>query len=437
MMKYLEEIRVAHQDPEELESLYQAALRDGEGDQFAAAILACNRESPDNILFAAWYYRLQQFDHRDELIERRSVNWRLAVPLGALTGLVFWIASNPSFDLPRYTPYLALVWALVVACSVIAFLTITAGKEWRSALSIIAGLVGVGIYVTLVLVLRERPYYQDLMLLHLPVLAWAGAGLSVLGWRSDYRDRFAFLIKSLEVFVTGGLFLMAGAAFGGITIGMFAALGITPSEEVMRFLAAGGSGLIPVLAVAAAYDPSVCPLEQRFREGLSKLIFTLMQLLLPLTLLVLVVYLFVIPFNFMEPFRNREVLIVYNVMLFAIMGLLVGVTPVRAGGLSPRHQRGLRAGVLAVAILAVIVSLYAMSATVYRTVQGGITVNRLTVIGWNTINIGILVLLVTRLFKDGPTEWVRSAQWTFSRGATVYLIWTSFLVVAIPWLFGG
>ena len=436
-MRYLEKIRVAHQDPEGLEELYQAALRDGEGDQFAAAMLACNRESPDNILLAAWYYRLRLPDERDESVERRSVNWKLAVPLGALTGLLFWIAANPSFDLSLYTPYLVLVWALVAACSVIVFLTITAGKEWRSALSIIAGLIGVGIYVTVVLVLRERRYYQDLMLLHLPVLAWGGAGLSVLGWRSDHGDRFAFLIKSLEVFVTGGLFLMAGVAFGGITLGMFEALGIMPSEEVIRFLAAGGAGLIPVLAVAAAYDPLVGPLEQRFREGLSKLIFTLMQLLLPLTLLVLGVYLFVIPFNFMEPFRNREVLIIYNVMLFAIMGLLVGVTPVRVGGLSPRHQRYLRAGILAVAILAVIVSLYAMSATVYRTVLGGITVNRLTIIGWNTINIGILVLLVYKQFKDGPTKWVRSSQWTFSRGAAAYLIWTSFLVVAIPWLFRG
>jgi hypothetical protein len=85
----------------------------------------------------------------------------------------------------------------------------------------------------------------------------------------------------------------------------------------------------------------------------------------------------------------------------------------------------------------VVVSLYAMSATVYRTVLGGITVNRLTVIGWNTINISMLVLLVYKQFKDGPKEWVRSSQWTFSRGATAYLIWTSFLVVGVPWLFRG
>jgi hypothetical protein len=228
---------------------------------------------------------------------------------------------------------------------------------------------------------------------------------------------------------------MAGVAFGGITIGLFGALDIHPSDEVLRFLSMGGIGLVLVLAVAVAYDPLSSPAAQRFREGLSKLISTLMQLLLPLTLLVLVVYLFVIPFNFMEPFRNRELLIVYNVMLFAIMGLIVGVTPVRAEDLSPRQSRDLRRGILAVAALTVIVSLYALSAVVYRTIQGGITVNRLTVIGWNSINIAVLIKLVIRQLKAGAERWVPSMHHTISRAANAYLVWTSFLVIAIPLIF--
>ena len=435
-MKYLQEIRDRHENPEGLEELYKAALGEGESEQFAAAVLTCRRESPDNLLFAAWYFRLQGVA-AGEAAGRRSINWRLAVPLSGLTGLLFWLLSSPSFDLPRNTPYLVLVWALVGAGTVIAFLTLTAREGWRRVLPVGAGLLGVGVYVTLMIVLRERRYYQDLMALHLPVLAWAGVGITLLGRRSDPHGRFAFLAKSLEVFVTGGLFLMAGAVFGGITVGMFAALGIFPSDDVMRFLVAGGTGLIPVLAVATAYDPMASPAAQGFREGLSKLISTLMQLLLPLTLLVLVVYMFVIPFNFTEPFRNRDLLIVYNVMLFAIMGLLVGVTPVREGLLSPRQGRDLRRGILAIATLTVIVSIYAMSAVVYRTVQGGITVNRLTVIGWNSINIGVLVLLVIRQIRDGAEHWVRSMQWTISRAAITYVVWTLFLTLAVPLLFWG
>ena len=98
------------------------------------------------------------------------------------------------------------------------------------------------------------------------------------------------------------------------------------------------------MAVASVYDPTKSPSEQDFDQGLSKFIATMMRLLLPLTLGVLTIYLLVIPFNFLAPYENRELLIVYNLMLFAIMGLLLGVTPIRGDDLSPRLQKWLRRG---------------------------------------------------------------------------------------------
>lgn len=49
----------------------------------------------------------------------------------------------------------------------------------------------------------------------------------------------------------------------------------------------------------------------------------------------LVVYLGFIPFRFWEPFQNRDVLIIYNAMLFAVIALLVGVTPIEPATLAP------------------------------------------------------------------------------------------------------
>jgi hypothetical protein len=193
--------------------------------------------------------------------------------------------------------------------------------------------------------------------------------------------------------------------------------------------------LLPVLAVASVYDPTVAPSEQDFDQGLSKFIATMMHLLLPLTLGVLVVYILVIPFNFLEPFENREVLIVYNLMLFAIMGLLVGATPISGDELSPRLRRWLRLGIIAVAILAEVVSLYALSATAYRTVQGGLTINRLMIIGWNVINIGILFWLLVRQFRGGQDRWIASLKSVFSLATNAYLVWALFLVIVVPLVF--
>ena len=147
------------------------------------------------------------------------------------------------------------------------------------------------------------------------------------------------------------------------------------------------------------------------------------------------IYIVVIPFNFMEPFNNRDVLIVYNVMLFGIIGLLVGVTPVRTEDMSPRLQKALRSGILAVSSLAILVSLYALSAILYRTVDGGITINRMAVIGWNTLNTGLLIWLVYRLLRNKSGRWEQELQMVFSKGAAGYAFWGLFIILAVPLLF--
>jgi len=96
-MNYASEIRARHDDPKSLEQLYQASLRTGESDEFSAAVHACYKESPDTVLYAAWHHRFEQAS--PESVEGRRVNWRLAVPLSVGLGLVFWILSDPRFDL--------------------------------------------------------------------------------------------------------------------------------------------------------------------------------------------------------------------------------------------------------------------------------------------------------------------------------------------------
>ena len=191
-----------------------------------------------------------------------------------------------------------------------------------------------------------------------------------MGLRPSATDLFAFLAKAIEVVVIGGVYLIAVFIFVSISLAMFDALGlgVIAGGGLAPFL--GAAGLVPVVAVASLYDPRVGPAEQEFGRGLSKMVALLPRLLSPLTLVVLVVYLLVIPFNFMAPFEKREVLVVYNGMLFAIMALLIGATPLRDGDLSPRYRRALRSAIRVVAALVVLVSLYALSATVYRAVQG-------------------------------------------------------------------
>ncbi len=438
-MNLVQEIQAAKNDPQKLEQIYQTAQSEGQIEVFQSALLTCYQESPDNLLYAAWFYRLQR-SAEITARKRREVNWLLAVPLSILTGLIFWALSDfESFIYLDHIPLLALWWSPIATMSALIFMTLTAKKHQVRALALALGLIAAVVYAMLLASTLvdawKINYYLDLTAIHLPLLCWIALGISVLGFKSSAADRFAFLIKSIEVMITAGLYLIAGVILGGITIGMFEALSITLPDIWLRLIAAGGFGLLPVMAVASVYDPATAPSEQDFDQGLSKFIATMMRLLLPLTLIVLVIYIFVIPFNFFEPYENRDVLIIYNLMLFAIMGLLLGVTPIRGDDLSAQLQRWLRIGIIAVAVLAEVVSLYALSATVYRTIQGGLTINRLTIIGWNVINMTILFGLVYKQIKGGREGWIDSLKSVFSLATNAYLVWVLFLVIVIPLLF--
>jgi hypothetical protein len=151
-------------------------------------------------------------------------------------------------------------------------------------------------------------------------------------------------------------------------------------------------------------------------------------------LVVLVIYVALIPFNFRAPIENRQVLIINNGMLFAVMGLLLGASPLKEDDLPVKIRPWIRRGIIAVASLAVLVSLHALTAIVFRTLEGTLTINRTIVIGWNLANLGILITLLVNQFRSGAS-WVTGLQRTFSVGTVIYLVWGLFVVLGIPLLY--
>lgn len=448
-MHYHELIRTHAADAEQLERLYQDALQAGADGAFREAIEAERAAAPDNLLYAAWFYRLRQTAGR---VKESFTNWGWALPLALATGLVMWLLSdekrfpidigNAQLGMPAspYFPMLMLLATPVAATAVMGYLA-AAGRRRRGLATLIAAvLLAAAAYVILFYPrMGTRPYqeqYLTLMAIHLPALAWAGVGVFLLCDHRDARNRFAFLIMSLELFVMGGLFVIAGGIFLGVTVGLFDAIGVTMPDLVQRGLLAGGAGLLPVIVTAVVYNPAAAPAEQAFEEGLSRLVAMLMRILLPLSALVLLIYLAFIPFNFTKPFEDRDVLLVYNAMLFAVIALMVGATPVNLAHLSPRAGRWLRRGIVVLAALAIVVSLYALAAIIYRAAIDRLTPNRLTFIGWNVINIGLLALILFRQARAAGDRWLDELQRAFAAGTLAYAAWTVAVILVLPWLFG-
>jgi hypothetical protein len=448
-MSYHDTVSALAGDAEQLEETYHAALKAGDTDAFQQAIEDSYAAAPENLLYAAWFYRLR---HGVARAKSFAVAWGWVIPLAVVNGLLLWWLSDDSRYMIKmaatragvatdFLPAVVIWVGPICAASVLIYLMVAGRKRWGLSALIGILLVAAGAYVMLVYPQAgTRPFqeqYLILMALHLPLLAWAGVGLFLVAQHRDPANRFTFLIKSLEVFIMGGLFVAAGGLFTGISIGLFAALNIDFPDVVQRLFIAGGGGLIPVVATAVIYNPAVPPAEQAFQEGLSKMVALLLRILLPLTLLVLAVYLAFIPFNFRAPFENRDVLIIYNGMLFAVVALLVGATPVSLADVSPRLGRWLRAGILAVTALALIVSLYALSAILYRTALDRLTPNRLAFIGWNVINIGLLVLVLFFQARARAGRWLQGLYRAYSAGTVAYTAWILAMILALPWLFGS
>lgn len=448
-MSYLDLTRQLADDPEQLERTYQQAVAAGEAQNFSEAIESVYSEDLTNLLYAAWHYRLTNMA---VTAARRVIAWNWALPLAVLNGLLLWLLSdenrftldftNPLTGQVYYLlPLVALLAAPISAAVIVLFLTLAGDRRWGRFAAVALGLAASAAYVLLIFPIMWPRVFQEqylgLMVLHLGLLAWAGIGVVAMGRGYASDQRFAFLFKSLETLVVAGLFAIAGGLFTLITFGLFGALGIDPPEEIVRLFIAGGAGLIIVVAVALVYDPASQPAEQSFDEGLTKLIAMLMRLLLPLTVAVLLVFLAFIPANFREPFENRDVLVVFNAMLFAVLALMMGATPVRGGDVSARGQLWLRRGIIALALLAILVSVYALAAIIYRTTIDRLTPNRLTFIGWNIINIAVLVLLLVKQVRAGRDRWLPAMHRTFAVATVLYVAWTIIGIVALPVLFRG
>lgn len=434
-MKYLSRIQAGQDAPDALEPLYRLAVSEHDADEFRGDIEAAFAAAPESVLLAAWHHRLAYAAVDAEA--RRPVDWARALPLSLLTGLVLWSLSGEQFVFHvapgRTEPWLLLLATPIIAVMVLAFVVAARRQDSRTPLALGTALATVAAYALWLSVGNEG--YRQIASAHVPLLSWAAVGVCLMGARASATNRFAFLAKSIEVTVVTGVYALAAMAFAGITIQMFKTLGVTLADPWSRLLMVGGTGLMPVIAVASVYDPASPPARQDFRRGLSRMVTTLPRLMLGLTLVVLAVYIVLIPANVMQPFRDRNVLITYNVMMFAVVGLLVGATPVTADDLSDRYQDWLRRGIVAVAALVALVGAYALAAIVYRTVQDRLTINRLMIIGWNTINLGLLGLLLLRQVRGGRARWIESLHATFSLASVAYCAWAAFVTLASVWLF--
>ena len=56
-------------------------------------------------------------------------------------------------------------------------------------------------------------------------------------------------------------------------------------------------------------------------------------------------------------------------------------------------------------------------------------------IGWNVINIALLVLILIRLLRSSAQPWNERIKTVFSLGAVFYVSWSLFVILVMPFIF--
>ncbi|MDZ7319682.1 MAG: DUF4173 domain-containing protein, partial [candidate division KSB1 bacterium] len=153
----------------------------------------------------------------------------------------------------------------------------------------------------------------------------------------------------------------------------------------------------------------------------------------PLAIAVLAIYVFwFIPAYFWRPFQEREVLIVYNATILAILVLLTIVVSAPMDERSPRQNIILRYGLLALVGLSLLLNIYALAAILSRTFQFGLTPNRYAVLGWNLVTLLMLTVIGIRQWRGRSQQWIFIIRESIARVSVLAILWAVWVLIGLP-----
>lgn len=262
--------------------------------------------------------------------------------------------------------------------------------------------------------------------IHLPLLMWFMYGIVFTG--HDYKDpgkRISFIRFNGDLAIVFALIAIAGGLLAGITIGLFASIGLSIEEFYMQYIAATGAAAAPVIA---AY------IIEKFPTLVSRTAPLIATIFSPLVLITLTIFLVTILATGKDPYNDREFLLIFNVMLLGVMGIIifsVSETSVI------KNQKFNAIVLFALSIISIIIDLIALSAIFYRLGEYGLTPNRLAVLVSNLLVLGNLILIMIDLFRvNFKGREFSIVEVTVSKYLPVYLVYIIVVAFGFPMIFG-
>ncbi|HET8683871.1 MAG TPA: permease prefix domain 1-containing protein [Micromonosporaceae bacterium] len=314
--------------------------------------------------------------------------------------------------------------------SLLALAPLAAYFAWRRRVR--PGVVGVLalLFAVAAVAVNAYPLAEDaqttlLAALHLPLALWLVVGVAYAAgdWRSD-RRRMDFIRFTGEWFVYFVLMALGGGVLAGITAGTFAAIGLDASMFIEEWL-------IPCGAMAAVVVSAwLVEAKQGVIENMAPV---LTRVFTPLFTGVLLAFLVAVAWTTNVIDVERDVLILFDLLLVIVLGLLLYAIsardPVAPPTLFDRLQLALVLSALAIDVLVLV-------AITGRITEWGSSPNKIAALGENLIllaNLAWSAWLFTAFLRR-RVPFAHLERWQTGYLA-VYALWAWAVVLAFPPMF--
>lgn len=266
---------------------------------------------------------------------------------------------------------------------------------------------------------------EVLAAVHLLVLLWFVVGLAYVGlnWR-DGTARMDFVRFTGEWVIYYALIALGGGVLVALSIAVFSAISVDVEDQVAAWLIpAGAAGAVVVAALLVEAKQAVV---ENMAPVLTK-VFT------PLFAVLLLAFLVAMAWTRSLVDVEREVLIIFDLLLVVVLGLVLysmsAREPTAPPGLFDRLQ-------LVLVGSALLVDLVGLAAMLSRIAAFGPSPNKVAALGLNVLLLVNLAWLGWMLldFLRGRRPYAALERWQMAY-LPVYAVWAAVVVVVFPVVF--
>ena len=345
----------------------------------------------------------------------------IVIVFALLAGLIASIPNITGIDNEKF---------LFRNISFIVFPLLSAYFIWKQKLAFkqylfpLLAFIIAAIYINLLPANKESSSIM-LAFIHLPIFLWTIFGYSFLGENiKSSQSRIGFLRYNGDLVVMSGILLLSTVLFSAITVNLFDLIGINIEIFYFQNIMIWGIAAIPIVATY---------LIQTNVQLINKVSPIIAKIFTPLVFINLFIYLSAMVYTKKYPYQDRNVLLLFNVLLMGVMALIL--FSIAEAGKATKNKFSLIV-LFGLSALTLIVNAIALSAIIYRINEFGFSANRIAVLGGNLLIFINLVLVSYKLFltsfKNGTIEEIEES---IAGYLPVYAIWTGLITFLVPLLF--